>query len=392
MPRTTLLLGLASSSLLFLACNGDNSNPCGDQACPGDGGPPIDSGADVQSSDASDASDSGPTPGAGRLFVSINKPAADGGVDGSILVWDGVNTLTTAAPPSFALAGATGGTAGLIVVGSTLVSSPQAGGFGLYPNAATLTASTPRVGWGTGYSTHDSFVYTASIDALWPTTLLSATSRFDQASTLSSSSTSAMVFSYGGYSSTFVYDEADDRAFLAQSYKPQILAWNGAKSLTGMWPGVNPSFTLSTTFVAGDMGVAHDRLYAIGNTGGPEVVGVWNNLSTITGTTAPTFTITAGNSGTSGCLATPNDLLIVCQPSGVGIWKNASTLTADVGSDFSLTTNVVMARKVVLAPTTDRLYILDNYSVTIWSSASTNPTFVAKLTTPTQAQDIAVLE
>jgi len=402
---------LASAcALLVVACGGT-----GDVDVDGGGGdaspdttPPSDGSAgDVTTTPdgAADASTDAPSDAGtfgGRLFVTQESAGID--------VWDGIDALAADTAPTFTMTSSaiSGGSRGAIVVNNRLVVGPGAGGLAAFDGAKTLAAgaAASAVVPGTAFIKPISInstpivtliTYNEKTDTLWASGSW-GTDRFDSGASITSSSTGAALFSHAYLQLPgFAYEATGDHAFAGQISGAGLLAWNGAKSATG---SPASSFTLDQKLAAWSLAVSQDRLYAIGpdssGTTQHEAIAVWSTISGVSAAKTPDFTITSSIAASdySPYVTVMGDMLMACIQSGkVLVWKGASTLSGDKAPDFTLTTQLNEPQKVVLAPVTNRLYVLDSQGVAIYSNATTGPTFVAKITTGiSKPHDLVVIE
>jgi len=399
---------LWSACALVLACggSGDVTIDGGGDSGGADGAPPSDGAVfDAPSGDASsgDASSGDAAAYAGRMFVSQE--------GAGVAVWDGAGSLAADGAPAFTMSDATiaSGSRGLVVVNNRLVVGENVGGLVAFDGAKTLAGgATPsavvplsafvKPAGNISGMPSVRIAYNEKTDTLWPGGSW-GTDRFDNGASLSSSSSGAALFSHPYLQlPAFAYDATGDRAFLGQISGAGLLAWNGAKSATG---SPSASFTLDQKMAAWSAAIAQDRLYAVGGDSGNgttprESIDVWNAISSVSAAKAPDLSITSGlaQQDFSPFVTVANDTLIVCVQSGkVLMWKHASSLTGNVAPDFTLTTQLNAPQKAVLGPITGRLYVLDSEGVAIYASATTAPTFVAKITSGlSKPQDVAVIE
>ena len=405
----TLLWGACALGLV--ACGGsggvdidggDDSGTSPDAAPPADAGPsdatPSDGSPSGDASDAADAATFG-----GRLFVSQQQAG--------VAVWDGATSLAADGAPTFTMSdtSVSKGTRGALAVGARLVLGPAAGGLVVFDAARTFGANAapsaaipvsafikPTTNISEPQSTL--IAYNEKTDTLWAGGTWGM-DRFDDGATLSSSSTGAALFSHAYLQLPgFAYDGTGDHAILGQISGAGVLEWDGAKSATGT---PTASFTLDQKLAAWSLAVSGDRLYAIGGdtTGGAtprESIDVWNGISSVSAAKAPDFSITSGiaQNDFSPYVTVAADVLIACiQANEVLMWKNASTLTTDKAPDFTLTTQLSSPTKAVLAPVSNRLYVLDSEGVAIYANATSAPTFVAKIKTGlSHPEDLVVIE
>jgi len=404
----TLLWGACALGLVACGGSGDVNIDGGDDsgtspdAAPADASPgdaaPSDGSPSGDAGDAGDAATFG-----GRLFVSQQQAG--------VAVWDGVTSLAADAAPTFAMSDTSvaNGTRGALAVAGRLVLGPAAGGLVVFDGAKTLgagaaPAATIPVSAFIKPATNISeplatlIAYNEKTDTLWAGGTWGV-DRFDDGATLSSSSAGAALFTHAYLQLPgFAYDGTGDHAILGQISGAGVLEWDGAKSATGT---PTASFTLDQKLAAWSLSISGDRLYAIGGdtTGGAtprESIDVWNGISGVAAAKAPDFSITSGiaQNDYSPYVTVAADVLIACiQANKVLMWKNASSITGDKSPDFTLTTQLSSPIKAVLAPVSNRLYVLDSEGVAIYANATSTPTFVAKIKSGlSHPEDLVVIE
>jgi hypothetical protein len=408
----------ASVVMACVACGGSDATTIGESDAGDassrvdattDGGGGSDASTDalppVDASDASpsDAGDGGKLPV--RLFV-----AGKGANPGGVFVWDDPDAITTAVAPTTTLTDPSiaGGSVCLALAGKRLFVGLETGnsssatalvafdGADTVSGAAAPAAKIPVSSFIGGNPKLQRLFPARGADLLFTESFSEGSQLFTSASTMTSASTAKAKFNHAFQQTPGVaYDATGDRLFLGQISGAGLLAWNAAGTKTG-----SPTNDFATTGVnVWDMALAQNRLYAGGSTtngGVQNAVMVWTNVGGFTASTAPTFAMT-GASGINGFVpdvaVSANDVLVVTlQTSKVNLYAGASTLTGDKAPTASATTNLNQPKRAILSKT-DRLYVLDTDGIAVFKTASTTPTFVAKLKVPGgAANDIALLE
>lgn len=404
-------------ALFLLACGGSDATinlPDGggsDAIATNDSGGSDGSSSDATATDSGGgdavASDSGGDAGKlpQRLFVA-GKSSGGGGV----FVWDDPDSIASAVAPTTTLTDPSinGGSQCVALLGKRLFVGLETGvsstatalvafdGADVITGAAAPAAKIPVSAFVGGNPGIQRLYPARSGDTLWTNSFLQGSQLFTGASTLTSASTAKAKFTHAFQQTPgLAYDPAGDRLFLGQISGAGFLAWNAAATKTGT-PANDFATTGNGVWTAT---IAQNRLYAGGsltNGGNVNAVMVWTNVSGFTASTAPTFSLTnaSGINGFVPDVSIANDVLVVAlQNNKVNLYANASGLTGDKAPTASATTNLNQPKRALLSKT-DHLFVLDAEGIAIFKTATTTPTFVAKIKVPTggTATDLALME
>lgn len=406
---------MATLAIVCAACGGSDSTDI-----PGpDGGadvvtPPVDGGSDGGTLDGSkpdgSATDGGSdaSPDAGKLPVRLIVAGKSSG-GGGVFIWDDPDAIVSAVAPSTTLtdAAVNGGSTSVALLDKRLFVGLETGvssaatalaafdGVDTVSGAAAPAAKIPVSAFAGGNPGIQRVFTDKASDTAWTQSFLQGTQLFTGASTLTSASTSKAKFTHAFQQLPgLAYESTGDRLFLGQISGAGLLAWNAAKTKTG-----TPANDFATPNVAvWTMAIAQNRLYGGGSTtngGVTNAVMVWTNASGFASSTAPTFTMTAA-SGVNAFVpdvSISNDVLVVAlQNNKVNLYASASTLSGDKAPTASANTNLNQPKRAILSKT-DHLFVLDAEGVAIFKTATTTPTFVAKVKVPNgTANDLALYE
>jgi hypothetical protein len=413
MKRASLV---AVWAIACAACGGSDAT-----TLPGvDGGSdvvtPIDGAAGRTTPDGS-LPDAAPTDGAtdalvadaGKLPVRLivaGKSASNGGV----FIWDDPDSIATAVAPTTTLTDSSvnAGSTSVALLDKRIFVGIEAGasasatalaafdGADVVAGAAAPAAKIPASAFVGGDPGIQRIFPNKASDTVWTQSFTQGTQLLTGAATMTSATTSKARFTHNFQQVPgLAYDSTSDRLFLGQISGAGLLAWNAAKTKTGT--PANDFTTLALSVWS--MATQPNRLYGGGvmnNGGNTNAVMVWTNASGVASSTAPTFTMTAAsgiNAFVPEVALSSNDVLVVTLLNNkVNLYASASTLSGDKAPTASANTNLNNPKRAILSKT-DHLFVLDSEGVAIFKTASTTPTFVAKVKVPSgTANDIALYE
>lgn len=394
------LLAILSISMTF-AC-GDDSAPsdAGMDTSTPDGSAP-DAGTDAET-DAGDVDggevdagtdagfDSGIPPRSARLVV--------GDADGvSVFYTEDIERDETPAPD---VEVATSAVAGLAAIGDRLfVAHPMAAdGIDVFDDAYDIASDAAAVGT----------IPAAGTSALQPVDTLTAddssiwyfqpTGAFDRYADATGAVPTAVAATFThpfGQVHGFAIDSANDRAFGGQISGAGIQAWNAASTATG---ATEPDFQVSPACSAWAITVAGTRLFAgcVPVGGVPGTIQIWDDIGSLTATTAPDVTLEMDVTGAAGSIwdiAIGDDSIFVASDAGLRVWNDASTISTPRAPDQTVDTGAILRVEHAADGT---VYVLGRPSagsnVTIVRDAATAPDVWTILNGFTSAADITLVE
>ncbi len=413
MNRASLV---ATVAIVCAACGGEDSTTIpGPDAGSDVVSPPKDGSADGTAPDGStpdgsiaDGGTDGTSPDAGKIPVRlIVAGKASGG--GGVFIWDDPDSIVSAVAPTTTLTdpSVNGGSTSVALLDKRLFVGIETGvsssatalaafdGADVVSGAAAPAAKIPVSAFVGGNPGIQRVFPDKASDTVWTQSFLQGTQLFTGAATLTSSSTAKAKFTHAFQQLPgLAYESTGDRLFLGQISGAGLLTWNTAKTKTG-----TPANDFATPALAvWTMATHPNRLYAGGvmtNGGNTNAVMVWTNASGFSAPTAPNFTMTAA-SGINAFVpevALWKDFLVVTvQNNKVNLYASASTLSGEKAPTASANTNLNNPKRAILSKT-DHLFVLDSEGVAIFKTATTTPTFVAKLKVPSgTANDLALYE
>ncbi len=319
-------------------------------------------------------------PGVSRLFV------ADGT---AVLIWDDAEDIDSDRTPDAALSGIDGNALGLALDGDRLFvgSSNSTTPVLIYDDASLI---------GHGETPDDNLNVAAFGDyplssinemrvdeqeRLW---INSGFIRmFEGAQTLGSTSSSLAQYTHewGPQIFSMVVDTAGDKLLGGQVSGAGVIAWNEPGSKSGetneadwqLHAGISPA----------SMAIHNDRLYvACWN---PPYMQIWNNISTLSSSTAPDVTMeSASDLDSAQHVSFRGDVMVVTVSNApntykVNIYLNAGAIDGETSADFEITSEFMNLPRKALLDRRGNLFVMHGNGILIFGDATTSPYLKANL-------------